>query len=95
MESAPDGLFSGPLARIDLPIFGAQPWGMGQIAILLQQRSKRPEAVAKALCARAERMRGIALMLSVQDARILAAYADECETEASLVVAPQDLTRAA
>ena len=67
---------------------------MGQIAILLQ-RAKKPEAVAGALCARAERMRGIALMLSLQDARILTAYADECETEASRVIAPQDFTRAA
>ena len=94
MESAPDGLFFGPLTRIDLADFGAQPWRMGQVAILLQ-RAKKPEAVAKALCARAERMRGIALMLSVKDARVLAVYADECETEASRVIAPQDFTRAA
>ena len=53
---------------------------MGQSAILFQP-VRRPVAERAAWLARARQARRLASMLSVRDAQLLEAYAEECEGE--------------
>jgi hypothetical protein len=59
---------------------------MGQQPILLQP-TRKPVADCAAWLARARQARRLALMLSARDARLLEAYADECEGEGERLAA--------
>jgi hypothetical protein len=59
---------------------------MGQQPILFQS-GRKPVADCAAWLARARQARRLALMLSVQDAERLEAYADECEGEVRRLLA--------
>jgi hypothetical protein len=59
---------------------------MGQKAILLQS-GRKPVADCAVWLARARQARRLALMLSVRDAALLEAYADECEGEVRRLLA--------
>jgi hypothetical protein len=96
-----DGLVLALMARtissppwIDLAKIFAQPSRMGRFAILPQGK-EQPKAGCAALRARAARLRAIAAMLAARDARIVEAYAIECEAEAGRLAAGQGLSRAA
>jgi hypothetical protein len=58
---------------------------MGDVAILFQA-ARRPVPAAEVWLARAARLRGIAMMLTVKDAQVLKAYAAECEAEAERAI---------
>ena len=67
---------------------------MGEVAIL-DQRARKPFGASEVWLRRAAQARRIARMLPVADAKMLDAYAIECEAEATRLIAEQKLPIAA
>jgi hypothetical protein len=83
-ESVPNGLESRKKSRIVIRPFAGNPDRVSAEAILMLTNSLND--APQAWMRRAERARGIAVMLGRKDAEAIEAYARECETRARQVI---------